>query len=211
MLLGGYFGLLAGLLAYNGFLALRLRDPAYGYCIAFGIGLGVFQLSSTGFGPSFLWSRHARMGVLPPLMAAITLDLQQPLYALSLATESLARQNTQPMPSQALTQMRSALFSADELMASLAMNVRLDRENLLPEFEVFSVQSMLERIDALFATRAQQAGLRWRVPPSWRRPCIEQAFRRCRFSAARRRAPPSSPAGAGPARARRASRGTSGP
>lgn len=338
MLLGGYFGLLVGLLAYNGFLALRLRDPAYGFYIAFGIGLGVFQLSSTGFGPSFLWPQHAlwtytilslmtalfgamsmlftdsflrlasisrrlswclratsiawlgallahlwlpaswvmswlnlplalwtvtmvmvagvkgwhdkvpgatyfllgwagvvlavvlrvllRMGVLPPhpllydgllvasalemvllslaladriteerraraeadlqrvreqaarekaqhaledktrFVAAITHDLQQPLYALSLATESMARQNTAQVPAQALTQMRSAMFSADELLASLAMNVRLDRENLLPGFETFCVQDMLERVDALFATRAQQAGLRWRVLPS---------------------------------------------
>lgn len=99
-------------------------------------------------------------------MAAITHDLQQPLYALSLATESVVRQGTKPLSPQALNQMRSALFAADELMASLAMNLRLDRENLQPEFELFSVQEMLERIDALFATRAQQTGLRWRVLPS---------------------------------------------
>ena len=338
VLLGGYFGLLVGLLAYNGFLALRLRDPAYAYYIGFGVGLGVFQLSSTGFGPVFLWPGHAlstytvlgamtalfgamsmlftnsflrlasvsprlsrllratsiawagvllahawlpayavmgdlslplalwtvvmvmfagvkgwrdrvpgatyfllgwtgvvltvvvrvmlRMGVLPPhpllydgllvasaaemvllslaladritaerraraeaelqrvreqaarekaqhaleeksrFMAAITHDLQQPLYALNLATESVARQGTERLSPQALNQMRSALSSADELLASLAMNVRLDRDNLLPEFEVFSVQDMLERIDTLFASRAQQAGLRWRVLPS---------------------------------------------
>jgi len=337
-LLGAFFGLLVGLLAYNGFLALRLRDPAYAHYIVFGIGLCVFQLGSTGFGPAFLWPAHAlatytvlslmstvmgaagllftdsflrvwrfsprlsrvlrisafawflvtlghlwmpahwmtswfvlplglwtvvaimtagtrgwlhrapaavyfmlgwstlavaivlrsslRMGLLPPhpllyngmlvasalemlvlslaladrvaaerraraeadlqrareqaarekaqhalaeksrFMAAITHDLQQPLYALNLATESVARQGTERLSPQALNQMRSALSSADELMASLAMNVRLDRDNLLPEFEVFSVQDMLERVDTLFASRAQQAGLRWRVLPS---------------------------------------------
>lgn len=341
--LGAYFGLLIGLLAYNGFLALRLRDPAYGYYIGFGLSLGLFQLCSTGFGPSLFWTGHAlltypvlmlaaqgtlasalmftdtflrvrrfspnlsrvlrslaliwllllmltlalmqspdlpleqlmrlalplglctiplilvsgvwawfkrvwaagffllawsgvvaamfaraliAMGIAPieslaydsllitsaaemvllslaladrmaterraraesdlqrvreqaarekaqhaleeksRFLAAITHDLQQPLYALSLATESLARRDTEGLSPQALTQMRSALFSADELMASLAMNVRLDRDNLLPEFEVFSVQDMLERVDTLFTTRAQQVGLRWRVLPS---------------------------------------------
>lgn len=338
LVLGAFFGLIGGLLAYNGFLWLRLRDGAYGHYLGFGLALGTYQLCSSGVGPNLLWTEHAltsyttmslsaplmgvtsalfavsflrvqrfsgtllwllrgfaafwllvllahlwlpvpwlvehvlfplgplfallllvsgalgwrhgmpaagyyllswsglllaitlrtlmAAGLLPPLlllrsslqvataaemlllslaladriaverraradadlqrvreqaarekaqhaleeksrfMAAITHDLQQPLYALSLATESAARQGSGRLPAKTLDQMRSALFSADELLASLAMNVRLDRENLLPEFEVFSVQDMLERIDTLFASRAQQVGLRWRVPPS---------------------------------------------
>ncbi len=38
--------------------------------------------------------------------------------------------------------------------------------DLQPDTEVFSVQDMLERIDTLFTTRAQERGLRWRVLPS---------------------------------------------
>ena len=337
MLLGNYFGLLAGLLAYNGFLALRLRDPAYGYYICFGLGLGVFQLCSTGVGPAFLWPDFAlwtnrllamsgtvmalvgalftssflhvqrfsprlswllratllpwplvllslfwlpvehvthwalmplgvltillimlsgvqgwlarapasvyfmlgwsglaiaillrfslRMGLLPPhaliynglliasavemlvlsfaladriaeerraraeadterareqaareqaqhaladktrFMAAVTHDLQQPLYALSLATETVTRLGTGHVPAPALDQMRSAMHSADDLLATLVMNVRLERDELHPDIDDVSVQDLFERIDALFAARAQQADLRWRIWP----------------------------------------------
>ena len=337
-LLGAYFGLVIGLLAYNGFLALRLRDQAYGYYLGFGLSMATFLLGITGFGPSFLWSSHAlstntmlgvmvtvfstftmlftdsflrlsrnsprlhlvlrgtalawcgvlllhlwlpaptvmntislplalwtstlimiagvksylnktpgavyfllswtglalaawlrvllRMGVLPPhpllydsvliasatemlllslaladrimaerraraeadvqrareqvareeaqralqektrFMAAVTHDLQQPIYALSLATESVMRGRAGFISPDALNQMQSAVFAADELLSSLAMQVRLDRDDLKPDIEVFSVQDMLERIDALFAARAQKSGLRWRVLPS---------------------------------------------
>lgn len=337
-LLGAYFGLVIGLLAYNGFLALRLRDQAYGYYLCFGLSMAVFLLGSTGFGPSFLWSSYAlstntilgvmvtvlsaftmlftdsflrlsrnspllhrllrstafvwclvlllhlllpaptvmnwislplalwtitlimiagvkgylnktpgaayfllgwsglvmagllrtllRMGLLPPhpllydsvliasaiemvllslaladrimterraraeadvqrareqvareeaqralqeksrFMASVAHDLQQPIYALSLATESMALRRTEAVTTEALNQMQSAVFAADELLSSLAMQVRLDRDDLRPDMEAFSVQDMLERIDTLFATRAQKHGLRWRVLPS---------------------------------------------
>src|SRR5690606_33628700 len=65
----------------------------------------------------------------------------------------------------ALDQMRSAMHSADELLATLALNVRLERAELQPEIGDFAVQEMFERIDAMFAGRAQQAGLRWRGWP----------------------------------------------
>jgi hypothetical protein len=57
--LGAYFGLLMGLLAYNGFLALRLKDQAYGYYLGFGLSLSAYQLGSTGFGYSLFWPSHA--------------------------------------------------------------------------------------------------------------------------------------------------------
>ncbi|MDP2076323.1 HAMP domain-containing sensor histidine kinase, partial [Hydrogenophaga sp.] len=91
---------------------------------------------------------------------------QQPIYALSLATESMALRRSDVVSTEALNQMQSAVFAADELLSSLAMQVRLDRDDLRPDMEAFSVQDMLERIDALFATRAQKHGLRWRVLPS---------------------------------------------
>lgn len=98
-------------------------------------------------------------------MAAITHDLQQPIYALSLATESMVRRRMERLEPETLVQMQSALHSAGELLASLAMNVRLERAALRPEIEDFSVQHMLERMDAMFAARAQQQRLRWRVLP----------------------------------------------
>lgn len=337
-LLGAYFGLLVALLAYNGFLALRLRDQAYGYYIGFGLSLGAFQCGSTGFGPSLVWAfnplwtypilnlsltlmggfallftdsflrmprvnprlsvmlrvttatwavallLHAwlpaqtvmtwmsiplallslvlimtggvkgclartpaavyfllgwsgivvaallrillRMGLLPPhpllydgmliasavemlllslaladrimaerraraeadlhrareqaareeaqraleeksrFMAAVTHDLQQPIYALNLATASVVRRRDGVVSPESLVQMQSAVFAADELLSSLAMNVQLERNDLQPDIETFSVQDMLERIDTLYASRAEQQGLRWRVLPS---------------------------------------------
>ena len=78
VLLGAYFGLLVALLAYNGFLAIRLRDQAYGFYLCFGLGLGAFQLTSTGFGPGFLWTSHALatntiLGVTVTVFAAFTM------------------------------------------------------------------------------------------------------------------------------------------
>ena len=338
VLLGAYFGLVAGLLAYNGFLALRLRDPAYGFYLCFGLGLSVFQLASTGFGPGFLWASHAlwtntiqgmsvtvfgaftmlftdsflrlsrssprlhRMltaitiawaiafvlhawlpsqtvkawisaplavltctlvmiaGVrgylnqtpgasyfllgwaglvvaallrallplsdLPPhpllydglliasaaemlllslaladrimmerraraeadvqrareqvareeaqralqeksrFMASVAHDLQQPIYALSLATESMARRRADVVSIEALNQMQSAVFAADELLSSLAMLVRLDRADLKPDIGDFCIQPLLEQMSELFGPLAQQRGLDWRVTPS---------------------------------------------
>jgi signal transduction histidine kinase len=99
-------------------------------------------------------------------MAAVAHDLQQPLYALSLATESMVRRPHDAQDAEALAQMRSATQSADELLASLALSMRLERAELQPEISEFSVQEMFERIDALFAERARQAGLRWRVWPA---------------------------------------------
>ncbi len=99
-------------------------------------------------------------------MAAIAHDLQQPLYALSLNVESMARRHANAGDDDSIDQMRSAVHSADELLATLALNVRLERAELQPEIRVFSMQEMLERIETLFDTRAQQAGLSWRVLPS---------------------------------------------
>ena len=45
-LLAAYFGLVAGLLAYNSFLAVRLRDTAYASYLGFGLSLVVFQLGN---------------------------------------------------------------------------------------------------------------------------------------------------------------------
>ena len=337
-LLGAYFGLVIGLLAYNGFLALRLRDQAYGYYLGFGLSMAMFVLGITGFGPSFLWSSHAlstntmlgvmvtvfstftmlftdsflrlrrysprqhrvmrstalvwcgvlllhlwlpaptvmnwfslplalwtctlimvagikgfltktpgavyflmswtglvmaavlrvllRMGLLPPhpllydsvliasatemlllslaladrimterraraeadvqrareqvareeaqralqeksrFMASVAHDLQQPIYALSLATESMARRRADVVSIEALNQMQSAVFAADELLSSLAMLVRLDRADLKPDIGDFCIQPLLEQMSELFGPLAQQRGLDWRVTPS---------------------------------------------
>lgn len=337
-LLAAYFGLMAGLLAYNGFLAVRLRDTAYASYLGFGLSLVVFQLGNTGIGPHLLWPGHAlltipllslsssvfcamalvftlrflrlsetaprlalalRLGAaawipviashvwLTPLevsnllivpmglltafliqiaaalgarlktpgaayfllgwtaiavagllrvlvqigflsshplldngillasafemlmlslaladrimaerkarataeaarrhetaerelaesalreksgfMAAVAHDLQQPVYAISLAIESIHRQSPNGSSHEATRHMQSALQVADELLASLAMAVHLERSDLKPDIQTFSVQDMLDRIDSMFAPIARQRGLSWHVTPS---------------------------------------------
>lgn len=337
-LLAAYFGLVAGLLAYNSFLAVRLRDTAYASYLGFGLSLVVFQLGNTGMGPHMLWPGHAlltipllsistclfcamglvftlrflRLGETAPrlaqvlrissaawipviashawltplevsnllivplglwtavliqvaallgvrlktpgaayfllgwtaitmagalrvlvqvgflsshplldnglllasafemlmlslaladrimaerkarataealrrhetaereiaesalrekssFMAAVAHDLQQPVYAISLAIESIHRQSSNGSSLEATKHMQSALQVADELLASLAMAVHLERSDLKPHIQTFSVQDMLDRIDSMFAPIAQQRGLRWRVTPS---------------------------------------------
>ncbi len=99
-------------------------------------------------------------------MAALAHDIQQPLYAIGLATESMARHPASSVFAAPLSQMQSAMQSADELLVSLAMAVKLDSADLRPVISNHSVQQMLERIDMLFAPLAQQRGLDWRVTPS---------------------------------------------
>lgn len=99
-------------------------------------------------------------------MAALAHDIQQPLYAMGLATESMARHPASPVFAAPLSQMQSAMQSADELLVALAMAVKLDSAELRPAITAHSVQPMLERIDLLFAPLAQQRGLDWRVTPS---------------------------------------------
>lgn len=54
-LLSLYFGLLAGLFAYNLLLYLAVRDRVYLYYIAFVAAMAVAQLTTSGFGAQFLW------------------------------------------------------------------------------------------------------------------------------------------------------------
>ncbi len=336
--LGMYFGLMAGLLVYNGFLALRLKDGAYTTYIAFGVALATYQLANTGIGPHLLWPSNGlltipllsistsvfsalglvfthrflrlsgrnprlawtlklsaaswipvvashfwltplevsnalivplglwtvaiilytglvsardripgatyfligwsalavaglfrilvQLGLLPnhPLldnglllasgfemlmlslaladrimeerraraqaeaerlqesvarrsvqaalqeksnfMAAVAHDLQQPVYAIGLALESVRRQRSGVSNEDATRHMQSALQVADELLSSMATAVRLERSTLTPEVQVFSLQDMLERIDSMFSPIALERGLGWRVTPS---------------------------------------------
>lgn len=54
-LLSLYFGLLAGLFAYNLLLYLAVRDRVYLYYIAFVAAMALAQLTTSGFGAQFLW------------------------------------------------------------------------------------------------------------------------------------------------------------
>lgn len=99
-------------------------------------------------------------------MAALTHDLQQPLYAMRLAMQSIEQVPATPPLAASLLHIRSAMQTADELLASLTMVVRLDRADLQPDLQVHPVQDMLDRIEFMFEPLARERGLDWRVTPS---------------------------------------------
>lgn len=99
-------------------------------------------------------------------VAAVMHDLQQPLYALSLATQSLERHPAAASLEAPLAQMNSAIGSAGRLLSSMTMMVRLDRASVTPDIVAFSMQDLIERLDALFAPLARQRGLQWRANPT---------------------------------------------
>jgi len=99
-------------------------------------------------------------------VAAIAHDLQQPLYALRLATDALALQAPPGQRAEALGQMRSALVAADGLVTALIGAAGLAHSDPLPHPQTFPVQPLLERVEALFAAQARHKRLSWRVPPS---------------------------------------------
>ena len=99
-------------------------------------------------------------------LVAVSHDLRQPLYAMTLATESMARQRPLRHPEPLLAQMRSALESADVLLDALHTVARLETGAIRPRIVDFSVQPMLERLDHLYGPQARSRELRWTVTPS---------------------------------------------
>ncbi len=55
LLVGAYFGLLAAMLLYNGFLFAVLRDPSYFWYLLFLISSGLFIASQLGVAYEYLW------------------------------------------------------------------------------------------------------------------------------------------------------------
>lgn len=100
------------------------------------------------------------------LLSAVAHDLRQPLYAMSLATQSLARQRYPRHPDALLAQLRNALESVDTLLDTIDTVALLETGAMQPRLSVFSVQVMLERIDRLYGPQARARGLHWTVTPS---------------------------------------------
>lgn len=100
------------------------------------------------------------------LLAAVSHDLRQPLYAISLATQSLLRQRPLRNPGPMLAQLRGAIESADALLDAVNTVALLETGSIKPRLAAFSMQPLLERIDRQFAPLAEAQGLRWTVTPS---------------------------------------------
>ncbi len=96
-------------------------------------------------------------------LAAVSHDLRQPLFALSLTAQSLCARapGLEPLAQQ----MKSALESANGLLDSVMTMARLETGSLKANMVDFSVQSLLERVDLSFQPQVLQKGLRWVVTP----------------------------------------------
>lgn len=99
-------------------------------------------------------------------MAAIAHDLRQPIYALSLAVDTLERRGSEPLDKHSLGQMRSALYYSDELVTSLGLVAQLDAGAVDVQCTPFPVEQLLERVEARFWPETQQRNLGWNVRPS---------------------------------------------
>lgn len=99
------------------------------------------------------------------LLAAVSHDLRQPVFAITLATRSLAQQPDRPVSAITLEQIREAIASADHLLDSLHILSRLEAGALRPRLSAFSIQPLLERVDVIYGLKARAKGLRWTVTP----------------------------------------------
>lgn len=98
-------------------------------------------------------------------LAAVSHDMRQPLYALTLATESLGRLPPHSNPAPLLAQMKSALETADRLLDGVMTVARLETGSLQPHRERFSLELLLDRVDERFGPAARAKGLRWSITP----------------------------------------------
>lgn len=98
-------------------------------------------------------------------LAAVSHDMRQPLYAITLAAESLERQRPLRNPGPLLAQMRAGLETADRLLDSVMTVARLETGSLQPRQDTFSLETLLDQVDERFGPQARAKGLRWSITP----------------------------------------------
>jgi signal transduction histidine kinase len=98
-------------------------------------------------------------------LAAVSHDMRQPLYAITLAAESLERQRPLRNPGPLLSQMRAGLETADRLLDAVMTVARLETGSLQPRRDTFSLEALLDQVDERFGPQARDKGLRWSITP----------------------------------------------
>lgn len=98
-------------------------------------------------------------------LAAVSHDMRQPLYAITLAAESLERQRPLRHPGPLLAQMRAGLETADRLLDAVMTVARLETGSLQPRRDTFSLEALLDQVDGRFGPQARNKGLRWSITP----------------------------------------------
>ncbi len=99
------------------------------------------------------------------VLAAVSHDMRQPLYAITLAAESLERQRPLRNPGPLLSQMRAGLETADRLLDAVMTVARLETGSLQPRRDTFSLEALLDQVDERFGPQARDKGLRWSITP----------------------------------------------
>lgn len=100
------------------------------------------------------------------LLAAASHDLRQPLHALNLFVARLRDEPEAAERARLMEKVESAVDSMNELFDALLDMSRLDAGALEPDFTIFPLQRLLQRIEATFAGAAREKGLRFRVAPT---------------------------------------------
>lgn len=99
-------------------------------------------------------------------LAAASHDLRQPLHALSLFSEELARESRQPGLQRLVRQISAAVGSMEELLGSLLDVSRADLGAIHPVVQPVALDGLLRRVFSAQVASARAKGLRMRLHPS---------------------------------------------
>jgi len=99
-------------------------------------------------------------------LAAASHDLRQPLHALSLFANALARRVQGDEPRRLVANMETTLGSLQDMFNALLDVSRLDAGIVEAEPRTFVIGDLLERVSAGFRAQAQAHGLEFRLVPS---------------------------------------------
>lgn len=94
------------------------------------------------------------------LLSAVGHDLRQPLQALGLWISALRARVTDPSASKIVDRIDASVESLSEMLNTLTEYSRIDAGEVTPEFEIVSVDALLDRAAAQWQARAQSKGLR---------------------------------------------------
>jgi len=98
-------------------------------------------------------------------LAAASHDLRQPVQALSLLNGALRRTVKDERALEMIKSQEHSLTAMTNLLNSLLDISRLDAGAVTPEFEVFPMQRLIDRLSAEFARQARHKGLEFESEP----------------------------------------------
>ena len=94
------------------------------------------------------------------LLAAASHDLRQPLHALTLFSDGLAKGETDPVRLQRIGHIRECVESLDRLFSELLNLSQLDAGVLQPQWTDFALDTLFDEISRNFRAVAEQKNLR---------------------------------------------------